>query len=385
MSTPSTADDLKKLTVPQLKALCKEKRITGYSKLGKSAIIQKLIEHNGHLVANGVASTQAAAPSTSAVVISESIPTVPSARAVPAQKQTAVLNLTQHSGGSPTVPKNAQVLQAINPKQPSPKKSKKGSSKGPQLPQASTNLTLHFNNTLDSLSSPATTHPIACSSVVSERTVSANTAVGSKRPHEASSAVTHKPSKKRKILSPSQALLPTQTVDAPNGQPSAVFKVPAVVTSKPAMAPPAVTPRPRVDIDSTTALQCTATGRPPRAFEHYAKSSASTSKRFKPLTVKNVITTSFPAGALPNATPRLERRILTVSSTEIAMNVTLASSYLDFPLPPIISLVPITMPPSLSQRKLVQRYAILLSGISNEELGKCTLVSRMFRYAGMIF
>ncbi|KLO12214.1 hypothetical protein SCHPADRAFT_875780 [Schizopora paradoxa] len=31
------------LTVPQLKALCKEKKITGYSKLGKSALIEKLI------------------------------------------------------------------------------------------------------------------------------------------------------------------------------------------------------------------------------------------------------------------------------------------------------------------------------------------------------
>ncbi|OBZ68981.1 hypothetical protein A0H81_11083 [Grifola frondosa] len=34
--------DISKLTVPQLKALCKERKITGYSKLGKQALLQKL-------------------------------------------------------------------------------------------------------------------------------------------------------------------------------------------------------------------------------------------------------------------------------------------------------------------------------------------------------
>ncbi|KAJ7644028.1 hypothetical protein FB45DRAFT_896715 [Roridomyces roridus] len=39
----STEPELKKLTVPQLKALCKERNITGYSKLGKEALICKLL------------------------------------------------------------------------------------------------------------------------------------------------------------------------------------------------------------------------------------------------------------------------------------------------------------------------------------------------------
>ncbi|KAJ6619524.1 hypothetical protein B0H10DRAFT_2026031 [Mycena sp. CBHHK59/15] len=41
----STVAEFKKLTVPQLKSLCKERRITGYSKLGKSAIIELLAKH----------------------------------------------------------------------------------------------------------------------------------------------------------------------------------------------------------------------------------------------------------------------------------------------------------------------------------------------------
>jgi hypothetical protein len=36
--------DLSKLTVSQLKALCKERRIVGYSKLGKAALLRKLAE-----------------------------------------------------------------------------------------------------------------------------------------------------------------------------------------------------------------------------------------------------------------------------------------------------------------------------------------------------
>ena len=45
-SAPSTAlpSDLSKLNVSQLKAICKERRIVGYSKLGKAALICKLAE-----------------------------------------------------------------------------------------------------------------------------------------------------------------------------------------------------------------------------------------------------------------------------------------------------------------------------------------------------
>jgi hypothetical protein len=50
----SATTDLKKLTVPQLKALCKDKKITGYSKLGKNAIIQKLVEHAGSSVTSNL-------------------------------------------------------------------------------------------------------------------------------------------------------------------------------------------------------------------------------------------------------------------------------------------------------------------------------------------
>ena len=53
--------DVSKLTVPQLKALCKELKLTGYSKLGKGALLQKLSE----ATANGIQATVNACSSTS--------------------------------------------------------------------------------------------------------------------------------------------------------------------------------------------------------------------------------------------------------------------------------------------------------------------------------
>ena len=43
-SPTALSSDLSKLNVSQLKAICKERRIVGYSKLGKAALICKLAE-----------------------------------------------------------------------------------------------------------------------------------------------------------------------------------------------------------------------------------------------------------------------------------------------------------------------------------------------------
>jgi hypothetical protein len=57
--------------------------------------------------------------------------------------------------------------------------------------------------------------------------------------------------------------------------------------------------------------------------------------------------------------------------------------HLDFPTPPEPPLLSaIAIPPPLSQRKLVQRWAIILNGLSDEERLRCCLVSKLIRYAG---
>ena len=58
----------------------------------------------------------------------------------------------------------------------------------------------------------------------------------------------------------------------------------------------------------------------------------------------------------------------------------LPSPYLDFSVPPVPVLGVIGMPPSTPEK--VHSWSIILSGISDAERRACTLVSRLFRYAG---
>ena len=60
----------------------------------------------------------------------------------------------------------------------------------------------------------------------------------------------------------------------------------------------------------------------------------------------------------------------------------LPTPYLDFPAFPAPILGMISMPPSISDRRKVHSWSIILSGISNADRRTCILVSRMFRYAG---
>lgn len=57
--------------------------------------------------------------------------------------------------------------------------------------------------------------------------------------------------------------------------------------------------------------------------------------------------------------------------------------HLDFPAPMApLALSPITLPPSLAERRLVRRWAIILSGLSETERSQCCFVSKLIRYAG---
>ncbi|KAF7346173.1 hypothetical protein MSAN_01844100 [Mycena sanguinolenta] len=75
-----TESELKKLTVSQLKALCKEQRISGYSKLAKDAIIQKLLAASSptqlttQVVPDKSAATHSATPSSENTTSSPSNP-----------------------------------------------------------------------------------------------------------------------------------------------------------------------------------------------------------------------------------------------------------------------------------------------------------------------
>lgn len=95
-------------------------------------------------------------------------------------------------------------------------------------------------------------------------------------------------------------------------------------------------------------------------------------KRFKPLAISR-----------PAAQSTAPRTAQTSLATEPSIEAQSAIAHLDFPSPSDLpSLSNITLPPSLSQRKIVRRWAIILSGLSDGERRACARVSRMFRYAG---
>lgn len=56
--------------------------------------------------------------------------------------------------------------------------------------------------------------------------------------------------------------------------------------------------------------------------------------------------------------------------------------HLDFPDVITVTLENISRPPALSQRKNVDRYALLLSRVAESDLAQCICVSKTFRYAG---
>ncbi|KAJ7935554.1 hypothetical protein B0H13DRAFT_1948487, partial [Mycena leptocephala] len=99
-------------------------------------------------------------------------------------------------------------------------------------------------------------------------------------------------------------------------------------------------------------------------------------KRFVPLIVR----TKKPSVPVPAAAPPAISMIVSidaqVSGTETLYHLDLPTS------PPPPSLTTITLPPKLTKRKYVPRFALLLSSVADEDLRNCVLVSRMFRYSG---
>lgn len=110
----------------------------------------------------------------------------------------------------------------------------------------------------------------------------------------------------------------------------------------------------------------------------------SSGARFKPLVIKK---------PLPITTSRLASSVASEKAPSHSLNTSvehhLTSTadpselrYLELPVPSeVSSLKHITLPPSLSQRKRIQRWALVLSYVRPVDRNNCCLVSRMFRYA----
>ncbi|KAH9933247.1 uncharacterized protein BXZ73DRAFT_89860 [Epithele typhae] len=92
-------------------------------------------------------------------------------------------------------------------------------------------------------------------------------------------------------------------------------------------------------------------------------------KRFKPLLTNKSAAVSKSNVPLANTNSSLQR------------NTESTFSPLEHPVTAVPPLSNINFPPSMSQRRRVQRWAVILSGLGPQERAACSLVSRALRYA----
>ncbi|KAJ7069896.1 hypothetical protein C8F01DRAFT_1016100 [Mycena amicta] len=293
-----TEAELKKLTVAQLKTKCKERRIQGYSKLAKDALIQKLL---------GQTSPQVPTPETSNPL--------PSPPAFAVDTTTTPIE-SSTSKDAPEPPKKKKktspVESSVSSSAPSasePPKKKKKPTTSTNVPAGDADPPRPVERSTNSATVTAT--------VQTERTSTPNP-----------------------LKRPSSSVLTTDTAPPPPKKPKVPFLLPTTVPK---------TTLPRVVI------------RPP--------------KRFIPL---KVISSKNPSTSTPSIQPPAPT--MTVAPAREVL------FYLEFPCslePP--TMAPVSLPPSISQRKRVPRLALILSFLVNylerKDLDQCVLVSRMFRYA----
>jgi hypothetical protein len=336
--------DLSKLNVSQLKAICKERRIVGYSKLAKAALIRKLGELG---------------PS------SQSPSFVQNTRT---QTQTSPLlsefgSSSSRIDGSLVSAAAAQPMgmpsQVFSPREPN-------TVPGTHIPQSS---------------ATSASGSIPPSSLSRDRGQNVDPSV--------SESALNVPASKRK--SPEISLEISQGHTSVQARPLAKKRKVAAVSSPLSVRADIPSPtsvhvlgdRGGVPDLSLSALPANGSGsalvpgiKEARQLDARPRTISMSGKRFKPLKV----TRPLPATLGDRNGSRCLQGIKSV------LSVTVQPSplwHLDFPVlpePPLLSAI--TIPPSLSQRKLVHHWAIILSGLSDKERLQCCLVSKLIRYAG---
>ena len=319
--------DLSKLNVSQLKAICKERRIVGYSKLGKAALVRKL----GELAPSSQSPSSAQTRSTRTQAQTSPL--------VSAQVNDSLAPTAQRPMGMPSA--------GLSPCEPNtvpdthiPQSS--ATSGSGSIPPPPSSLSRDRGQNSDP-SASALNVPVSkrISSEISQGHTSSQQAPFAKKPKVVAAS---------SPLSARSAGIPFLTsVHVLGGVPDSSFS---------ALPGSALVPGSK-EKDGH------------HQFNGQTQTISMSGKRFKPLKV----TRPFSA-TLGNRNGQGNK----------SANVTVQPNllwHLDFLAPPEPSLLSaITIPPPLSQRKLVQRWAVILSGLSDKERLRCCLVSKLIRYAG---
>lgn len=332
-----TEAGLKKLTVPQLKALCKEKkRIAGYSKLNKDGIVAKLLDWQK--------SSQAVA-STLTNTVGDPL-SLGSAQLRDGVSQNVSLEVTNPSRRTAAVLPQSSDAVAPKPIKDFASGLNTGSNSDSRRP---TNLE---SSREPLLKGPLTTRINKIDTTQQNPT--------SKRNVERLEAPVRK---KAKVIDTTPLLTPARA-DAST--------IPLDVVDEGL----------RLQERQVTNVYIT----PQKISIQGSQLSATT--RFKALVPKKgnrvipVIGTRLHLVADSSAA---KTSVKHSKVQETADSLQTIYSPLDFLCEDTIILGPISLPPSVAQRRHIPRLALVLSGISLQDLRMCALVSRSFRYAGIFF
>jgi hypothetical protein len=394
--------DFTKLTVPQLKAVCKERRITGYSKLGKVALLQKLTDHGGSAIGtpsssktttNVVSQDAPRMPVYPGLAIAETLASVAIKKPCAPQKPRVVPSSSSSMRQSPSILPgissvrdrhlafslgNDGTLHAMSP---------------PVLGMSSESSHIHPATALSRLKRPADLlNDDAIPDISNKKSkrpqnlfAEANTSAA---PSNVISVQNQVPSSdKRYSISVAPPLVP-KPAKAQIGFASQfpALVQPAAISSKQSTTflPPSIRLRPTLHTGSPSMLissNIVNTALAPQTIETVHKATLP-GKRFKPLVLKRDFTS-------PQSMPSAEHyhkaaSTSLISDVQAASNSTVPLRHLDFPQVPFspLTLVSISLPPKLSKRKHVHRWSVILSGLSDNERRQCVLVSRTFRYSG---
>ena len=339
MSAILAEGDLKKLTVPQLKAICKQRNITGYSKLQKSAIIQKLLPNH-------------ADPSSASLTHVSGIHTA-------------------FQSSSYSLP-SSEVQQHRHPEE------NVGLFENP-----SGTILQHANTTCRTSESclPITSDPGPLPPSADERPRTAKKRI---------SNVEIADDVLRKKLKSSALLRKPAGAPGTFSSPTATESTRADLSAEtPAIAPSRRKERisnPTAQYTPGTTLAATSSIGSPNFLRRPPKSTGLL-HNFSGLVAGSEIRLRRRSFVPPKIKAFKSSSPHTMSNPVVpALNGLItprcASNYLDFLDLPLEALDPITLPPLLSQRQVAVGLAVIFSSVSRQDLYNLAQASRLFRYAG---
>ena len=327
--------DFSKLTVPQLKKLCKN-RVTGYSKLAKSALVQKLEEHRQGQRPTAPSLCTRSLPVVLSVVSEDALPQIDISNKIAIDVPTC-LPLSP-SGSISHQQTTSSVVEEGTRRQLETRPTRLHT-----LQQHfRTPFPLHegFQSSITSSSSPS---PAVLSAPIRKRS---SQRIANLEP-------SFRLSKRPKLLELNQISLPN----------TATFKVPALPQRLRVVTPTAVSlhsnngARRSDQVHPTPTVELT-----PAPLSPSLDASKPEPKKFVTLIRKDLVT--CPGG------PKIETKDICYIKEPFCVVEKL----------PLMTLI--SIPPTLAQRKLVKSYAVVLQGLSNAERRACAASNRLLRYAG---